>query len=1340
MRFQPARRVSMLAALFLLLIAALALPVFAATKTFDTTTPAAMRLIDSSDATYEGYDIVVSGVTVTINGTHAFASLTVQSGGSVTHAPGLVGGMNLNIAGTVKINSGCYINLTGAGYVAAQGPGAGTSGLSSNDTRGSGGGYGGQGGYGYNGTPPSSNLYGSITQPVSLGSGGGNGQSGATSGGAGGGVLHLTASTINILTGGFIQANGGDSGGRAGGGSGGSLWISTQTLTGQGNITASGGFAYDSGGAGGGGRIALYYNDKSGFAGSILATGNTVQYQYPGSQYGGAGTIYFQQTGAALGDLLIDNGGSSGRITTLPNDITLANLTIQRQAWVVPTGGLLPDGGTVRLTVQQNFTLASNGRLSTQGYGYPAAQGPGAGKNGLSANGTDGSGGSYGGRGGYGYNGTPPTSIYGSVTQPAELGSGGGNGLSGAAVGGAGGGIITLTVNGTLNVGQSCSIDANGGDSQNQAGGGSGGSLWIVAQTLTGQGAISANGGYGNNNGGGGSGGRIALYYNDKSNFAGSILAIGNASQYQSQGTYQNGGAGTLYFQQTGQAIGDLILDNSGLTGQVTPLPSALTLLNTLVVKGRATLVPPGDTFPAGSTLTLTTLGDLTVASDGRITAAGYGYASAQAPAGTNGAGANGGSDTNTRGGGGGYGGKGGAGYTGVPGGMIYGSVTQPTDLGSGGGTGYNGANAGGAGGGAIRLIINGALHLSGVIDANGGDSQNRAGGGSGGSVWITTPGIDGGGGIMANGGFGNDYGGGGGGGRVALYSSDNSKFIGVFQAVGGGSSNQNGANGTANSYAVSSAYSLSSVTITPGAVAGGQTATGIITLSGATPPEGVSVSLTSSDPGNALVPSSVTFAGGQTTATFPITANSKSQPYTVTVTASLGGLLKSGAVVIKPWLGTLTLNPASATSGQTLTATLTLNLPAPSGGLAVSLAASDPALTLPNGGVLTFAAGTTTQNFTVSVGGVSAAKTATLTATYLAESLTASVYLNPAGVQAQSVAVTPGSVVGGNVATGVVTLNGPAPSGGALVALTSSDTATATVPASLLIAAGQTSAAFTIKTTPSATLKSLLISATLGLTQITTLTVRQSGVAALTLLPAAIIGGGNSIGIVTLDSPATAPITVTLSSNQTAAVPVASVVIPVGQTTASFSIATSAVSFQTTALITARANGAAKSQGLNLYPIGTKLSIATISGVISLESCANLAQPMTFILRPTDGSAARTINVTLGADGAFAFSGQLTQKYDVWIKGAKWLAKVVSLDATRGSVSGVTALLNGGDANNDNSVDSSDFTALIGAFNSDITIPGSGYDVNADFNCDGSVDSSDFTILIGNYNSVGAD
>ena len=248
----------------------------------------------------------------------------------------------------------------------------------------------------------------------------------------------------------------------------------------------------------------------------------------------------------------------------------------------------------------------------------------------------------------------------------------------------------------------------------------------------------------------------------------------------------------------------------------------------------------------------------------------------------------------------------------------------------------------------------------------------------------------------------------------------------------------------------------------------------------------------------------------------------------------------------------------------------------------------------------------------------------------------------------------------------------------------------------------------------------------------------RLPGVASLALVPAAIIGGSTSVGVVTLDSASSVPITVTLSSNQGAAVPQSSIVIAPGQTGGTFTIATSAVTTATTALLTARANGTAKSQGLSLYPVGTKLAIATLSGVVTLEACVNPAQPITFVLRPTDGTAPQTKTATLASDGSFTLSGVLTQNYTLWIKGAKWLARVIAADASSGSASGLAALLPAGDANDDNSVDTSDFGILVGAYNGDASVPGSGYDAAADFNCDGVVDTTDFGLLVGNYNAVG--
>ena len=149
-----------------------------------------------------------------------------------------------------------------------------------------------------------------------------------------------------------------------------------------------------------------------------------------------------------------------------------------------------------------------------------------------------------------------------------------------------------------------------------------------------------------------------------------------------------------------------------------------------------------------------------------------------------------------------------------------------------------------------------------------------------------------------------------------------------------------------------------------------------------------------------------------------------------------------------------------------------------------------------------------------------------------------------------------------------------------------------------------------------------------------------------------------------------------------------------------------------------------------------------SVSGFVTLEGPAlpYLPRALNFQFRPVSG-ASFLRSAPLNPDGSFSISQIPPNKYSLWVKGAKWLASVVSADCSIGSVSGITVELAAGDANNDNGVDSSDFGIFIGAF-------GSSYDIHAttqtdasasDFNDDGIIDSSDFGLLIGNYGQAGA-
>jgi hypothetical protein len=143
-----------------------------------------------------------------------------------------------------------------------------------------------------------------------------------------------------------------------------------------------------------------------------------------------------------------------------------------------------------------------------------------------------------------------------------------------------------------------------------------------------------------------------------------------------------------------------------------------------------------------------------------------------------------------------------------------------------------------------------------------------------------------------------------------------------------------------------------------------------------------------------------------------------------------------------------------------------------------------------------------------------------------------------------------------------------------------------------------------------------------------------------------------------------------------------------------------------------------------------------SVSGILTLEDCINPVQPVTFEFRPEDQSGIFQRTITLGADGSFLIPNIPPKSYSVRIKGVKWLAQTLAVNASNGDVENVTAFLPAGDANDDNSVDVLDLDLLIQAFD---TFPGDpAWNENADFNCDERVDVLDLDILLRNFDIQG--
>jgi large repetitive protein len=858
-------------------------------------------VITADDHSYDNQNIRVSGsnVVLTINGTHSFHNVELLNSAMLTHSKTTATiAFILNIsAWTVTIDNNSSINVTGRGYLGGNKTGDGewadTVGFARGSGRANGGSYGGKGGHWGNVGEQPNPVYGDITNPLDLGSGGGAWDG---AGGDGGGLIVIQA--INMITDGIISADGGLSSGSASGeGSGGGVNLNLRTLSGSGNIHSNGG---GTGGSnhtgGGGGRIAIRYHDLSTYRINLLASNGGDGYYGDGAY--GTITLLSEES-----DLVINGqpGISTFTEISLPADYTFHTVILQNNARVI-THNAIAITGTLRLTGNSLLThstgntsglqinaarveVESGSAIDVTDRGYAGGNNSGYGEYAVTLGGLRGSGrangGSYGGLGGH-YNGSSerPNLVYGNPKEPDKLGSGGGA-WDGA--GGYGGGYIHITASDAVVV--DGAILANGGLSSGSASGeGSGGSVWITTSMLSGNGTISANGGTTNgSNHTSGGGGRVAIYLDyldseaDLDNLH-NVTAFGGRGYYDSEAST----AGTVFIQYRNETEGDLVIDGN-YVGNTAPTPIRLPLIgpgkttavdehsltgdglvvwpvngltglrvnpdvtqdetfiiisntvDTLVVQtpnengvsfdsvagqeliytGEYTFdnvffrrggnLETGDHLVVNDTMKITEYGMLThpetntayaarldlkvrkleIDNTGCIDVTGRGYL------GGNKTGDGEWADTvnfargSGRANGGSYGGLGGHYNVGEQPNTVYGDVTDPDDLGSGGGA-WDGA--GGDGGGRIFILAT-DITLDGVIRANGGISSGSASGeGSGGTINIDTGTLHGTGMITANGGStGGSNHTGGGGGRIAIrYSDDMSLPESNIKSLGG--------------------------------------------------------------------------------------------------------------------------------------------------------------------------------------------------------------------------------------------------------------------------------------------------------------------------------------------------------------------------------------------------------------------------------------------------------------------------------------------------------------------------------------------------------------------------
>jgi hypothetical protein len=702
-------------------------------------------------------DVSTNGQGAAMDSPDAYlAHIVVRPGGSIT--PAESGLLRIESAGDIILEPGSLVNASGRGFGSAQGPGAGTPNAS--NEIGSGASHGGRGGD--TSVRSGGPVYGSILEPTDLGSGGGF----SSGGGRGGGAVRIIAAGMLTIDG-EINADADDAtSSNGGGGSGGSIWATADDLNGTGLVSADGSSTTGTGtGGGGGGRIALAAHDSFTFSGSARAFGGNAGTP---ARKGGPGTIYMRLLSQPLGEIIIDDDSTDGMGAVIDSDSPLpANLTIRDGGKVTPSAS-----GTTHIQLDGGFTIEPGGMIEADARGFAPAQGPGAGA--PNANNIVGSGAGHGGRGGDGSS-LPGGITYGSIFEPIDMGSGGGF-LSG---GGHGGGAIRISAAGAANI--LGTITSGGGHATGfNAGGGSGGSIWIDADSITGDGIIRADGGNSlTTNTGAGGGGRIALNA-ESIPFSGTLRAFGGLSPNAAR----KGGPGTIYTRARSEPLGNIIIDDDSTTGEGAVLDSGETLQVNVLIRSGAKVTPPVE-----GTMTLSIEGDLVIEAGGLIEANARGFAPGQGP----GAGLP--NSNSIIGSGAGHGGAGG--NSGLPGGPVCGSLTQPLLMGSGGGF----LSGGGHGGGAIRISALGLIHTDGAISAAGGTAGGvNGGGGAGGSIYLTASSITGSGSITSpGGGTVSANTGAGGGGRIAIYSCNVQMPIANISSPGGIAVNpaRNGHDGT---------------------------------------------------------------------------------------------------------------------------------------------------------------------------------------------------------------------------------------------------------------------------------------------------------------------------------------------------------------------------------------------------------------------------------------------------------------------------------------------------------------------------------------------------------------
>jgi hypothetical protein len=378
----------------------------------------------------------------------------------------------------------------------------------------------------------------------------------------------------------------------------------------------------------------------------------------------------------------------------------------------------------------------------------------------------------------------------------------------------------------------------------------------------------------------------------------------------------------------------------------------------------------------------------------------------------------------------------------------------------------------------------------------------------------------------------------------------------------------------------VSSQAALYNFKLVPPSVVGSVSSIGTVYLVGIAPTGGAVATLTSNN-SLAVVPPSVTVPQGGTSGAFTVTTTAVSSKTTATLTATYGGAKLSSVLTLTAEIpSTLTFNSTTPFGGTSTTGTVTMAAPAPvttvvtlavtSGGSAVASIPSS----------VTVPMGSSTATFNVVTNAVTASTAVKVSASSNGTTVTGTFTVKPN--IPKTFTFSPTSVTGGGSSTGTVTLSAaPTTDTSVVLAVTSGSSAVASIPGSVTVLAGTSTASFTLVTNHVTATTTVKVSATAsGASKTASLTVKANSLTGFTFAPSSVTGGSSAQGTVTfiLPVPVDTQVTVIVISGSAAVASAPTTfTIPAGNQSGSFSVSTAPVSQSTAVQFAVAAEGSSK-------------------------------------------------------------------------------------------------------------------------------------------------------------------